>query len=174
MRPCLGCNQVCIDTVSGEKGLMVPFFHQHASVQNQDAICIANGAQSMGNHQGRRLGHHCIQSLLNRFLIRGIQMTGGFVQNDDLGLGEERSSNGDTLTLTSRQFDACSPTELSYWSGRASMNVSNWAIRAADRISSNEASFRPYRNILGKGSRKQDGVLMHHRNSPRSESSESA
>ena len=70
-----------------------PILHQ------QDQIGAAHGREPVRNHEGgsslEERGHRG----LNQLLALRIQIAGGFIQDEDLGSGEDRPGNGQALLL---------------------------------------------------------------------------
>src|ERR1700733_8750176 len=60
----------------------------------------------MGNDKCRPTLHEIVQAALDQGFRLRVQGTGGLIQNKDTRVGEDRASNGDSLTLAARQSDA--------------------------------------------------------------------
>ncbi len=78
---------------------MRPHFHDLPVVHNQDAVCVAHGAEAVGDDQHRPasadVGHVVLDDAF-RFVVQG---AGGFVQDEDAGLGEQGAGDGDALAF---------------------------------------------------------------------------
>src|SRR5262249_22553114 len=77
-----------------------PFFHQ----QNQ--VRAAYGREAMSDDEGGSPGEQRGHRRLNELLALGVEVAGGFVENEDLGSGQDRSRNGQSLLLAARELDA--------------------------------------------------------------------
>ena len=64
--------KVAVDAVLVEKRLMVAFFHYAAFLEDEDAVGVLNGAESVGDGEGRSAGEESLDRLLDESLARGV------------------------------------------------------------------------------------------------------
>ena len=70
-----------------------------ALLHNQDQISLLNGAQTMRDHQRGTALHHMIQCALDVPLGLGIQRGSSLIQNKHRRVLQQRTSNGQALSL---------------------------------------------------------------------------
>ena len=79
---------------------MGPFFHDFPFIQDQDAIGALNGAEPMRHDEGGAVDHQALQRFLHQPFGLRIQSGGGLVEQENSGILQNGSRNGDTLALT--------------------------------------------------------------------------
>ncbi len=78
-----------------------PAFFEH-----RDAVGAANGAQAMRNHQHGAALHQVPEGFLDQRFAFGIERGGGFVEDEDGRILQDRAGNGDALALATRKPEA--------------------------------------------------------------------
>ena len=81
-------------------------------VYDDDPIALLNGWHSMGDHNGSTAFHRAVQCLLNDFLTLFIQCWCGFIEDQNLGVLDKSSCNGDSLFLSSWKLRSLQSTDL--------------------------------------------------------------
>lgn len=81
---------------------MGALFHNLAAVYDADAVGVADGAEAVGDDDGVAAGHEPLQRFLNEVFGEGVYAGGGFVQNEDAGLGEGGAGDAEQLPLPHR------------------------------------------------------------------------
>jgi hypothetical protein len=81
-------------------------FDDLAVFEHDDAICVGDGAQSMGDDEAGAAGHEVLQAPLDEPLALGVEIAGRFIENEDARVGEDRAGDGDALALTAAELDA--------------------------------------------------------------------
>ena len=77
----------------------------HLSVLNDNQLIgIAEGGESVGDHNGGLSTGENAEGVLNQLFGFGIHGRGGFVQNQDLGITENGAGDGDSLPLSARKI----------------------------------------------------------------------
>ena len=77
-------------------------FNDGAVFHDEDEIGIANSRQAVGDDEGGAICAQCVHRFLDEYLSAGIDRRGGFVENEQRGLGQKRTGNGDELALAGR------------------------------------------------------------------------
>jgi hypothetical protein len=67
--------------------------------ENEDAVCDADRAETVGDDQGGAAFDELGESLLHRRLALGVESTCRLIKNQDGRVFEEGSGDGDALTL---------------------------------------------------------------------------
>lgn len=78
--------------------------HYSAVLENHDAVDIDDGAESVGDNDTSPGATQLLQTLLDRSLRMGIERGRRLVQEDELRLLEYGPSDGNSLFLSTRQF----------------------------------------------------------------------
>ena len=76
-------------------------FHDPALVEDQDPVRIADRGETVRDDQRCPPGHHLLERLLELDLRAGVESRGGFVENEDRRVLEQRAGNGQALALSS-------------------------------------------------------------------------
>ena len=85
---------------------MRALFHDGAVFHDEDEVSIANGGQAVGNDKGSAIRAQRVHRFLDEYFGAGIDRRGGFVENEQRGLGQKRAGNGDELALAGRDSTA--------------------------------------------------------------------
>ncbi len=65
-----------------------------------------DGAEAVGDDEGGAALHQVAQGILDQMFALGVQRTGGFVEDQDFGIGEDGAGDGDALLLAAGEFVA--------------------------------------------------------------------
>ena len=95
-----------VEAVLGEEGGMMPFFHNAALIQDVDAVGTADGAEAVGDDDGGASHEEPIEGLLDLDFGDGVDIGGGFIQDQNAGGGEHGTGDADELALAEREIDA--------------------------------------------------------------------
>ena len=85
---------------------MVALFDDIAVAHDQNEVGAANGRQTVGDDEAGTAFHEGIHGLLDLDLSTGIDAGGGLIENEDLGVGQDGTGNGQQLLLTLRDVGA--------------------------------------------------------------------
>ncbi|MCY1291635.1 hypothetical protein D9M70_408320 [compost metagenome] len=88
---------------------MAPDGHHLAPLHHRDTVGVLHRGQAVGDHQGGAAAHQGRQGLLDQMLAFRVQGTGGFIQQQDWGIHQQRASNGQALPLAAGQADTALP-----------------------------------------------------------------
>ena len=78
---------------------MASLLDDAAVFHGDDDVGVADGGKAMGDDEGGAVGHEPGEGAADGHLVDGIEMAGGLVENEDRGVLEEGSGDGDTLAL---------------------------------------------------------------------------
>ncbi len=78
---------------------MRALFDESALVENQDAVRVAQSAQTVGDRQRRAAASENVERFLDRLLRLGVDAARGFVEYQDLGIVEQGTRDRDPLPL---------------------------------------------------------------------------
>lgn len=81
---------------------MITFFEKSTLSQYKNLIAATNTAQTMCNHDYGHLLVQAAQRFLELSLGDGIQIAGGFVQDQDVGFPQQGTGDDQTLSLSAR------------------------------------------------------------------------
>ena len=84
----------------------VPVFADAALVEHHDLVGAADGGKPVGDHDDGAMFHQVGQRLLYQHFALGVQMAGGFVENQDGRVLEQRAGDGDALALSAAEARA--------------------------------------------------------------------
>ena len=82
---------------------MTPLLDDLPSIEYDDAVGVPNGRKTVRNDDDRAPLANSLHVLLDDALGLVIEGTGGFVEDENARVADQRSSYGDALTLASRQ-----------------------------------------------------------------------
>ena len=85
---------------------MTALLNDASALEHHDPIGIPYGAEAMRNDEGGSPLHEMIERFLDEMLALGIQGAGGLIEDEESGVLEQGSSNGNALLLSARQSDA--------------------------------------------------------------------
>ena len=81
--------------------------NQGTGVQDQDAICEAQGTGAMRDQQRGAVLGKLLQGLVNQAFAFRIDLAGCFIQYEDIRTPQDDSRKGNALALTAGKFTAC-------------------------------------------------------------------
>ena len=81
-------------------------FDDAAFVHDDDAVGLAHGRQAVGNDEHGAALADVLHVALDDGLRLVVQGAGGFVQDEDAGVGEQGAGDGDALALPAREAAA--------------------------------------------------------------------
>jgi len=81
-------------------------FDDHTFFQNENLVCISNGAKAMSNNKSRPASHERRQAFLNHRFTVGIEAGCGLIKDENSGIREDGASNRNSLALSAGQLDA--------------------------------------------------------------------
>ena len=91
--------QPCVDSIEGHQLLVASFFAQLAVVKHEDAICFPHGTETVSDDHRGAAFDQSIDRFLDESLCLRIDMTGRFIEYQDLGIASECSCKGDQLSF---------------------------------------------------------------------------
>ena len=80
--------------------------HDATVSHEQDEVRAPDRRHAMGDHERGSAGEKVRHRGLDELLALGVEIARGLVENEDLGCGQDRPGNGESLLLTSREFHA--------------------------------------------------------------------
>ncbi len=81
-------------------------FDDLALIQDVDAVGAADGAETVGDDDGGASVEETFEGLLDLGFGDGIDIGGGFIQDEDAGGGEHGAGDADELALAEGEIDA--------------------------------------------------------------------
>ena len=81
-------------------------FDDASLLQHHDKVSMAHGGKAMGDDQGGAPGEESVEGLLDEGLALGVEGTGGFVEDEDVGFGEDGAGDADALALPTAEEGA--------------------------------------------------------------------
>ena len=78
---------------------MISLFHNASLVQYHDQIRVPDGGETVGDDDAGAPFHHFLHGILDGFFRSCVYVGGGFVQNQDAGIGHEGPGDGQQLSL---------------------------------------------------------------------------
>ena len=81
---------------------MRALFGDPAIVEHHDPVSRAHCGEPVGDHQRGALRHQLVERLLHQLFAFGVQRAGGFIQQQDRRIAQQRASNRDALLLPAR------------------------------------------------------------------------
>ena len=79
---------------------MVADLRGAAGVEHDDSIGVAHGGEPVGDHDRGAFGHQFLEGMAHGLFVDGVEMGCRFVEDEHLGVLQERARDGDTLTLS--------------------------------------------------------------------------
>lgn len=77
--------------------------------EDEDAVGISEGGKTVGDRDGGAPRRESVQRLLDIFLGFGVERGGGLIKDQDLGVVDQGSCNGDALSFPARKVVAVLP-----------------------------------------------------------------
>ncbi len=91
--------EIGVEAILREQFLVGAFLDDSAVIHHQDHIGVSNGREPVSNDEVGSALHQFSHSLLNQHLGTCINTTRCFVQNQDFGISQEGTRNGEQLLL---------------------------------------------------------------------------
>ncbi len=80
-------------------------FHNPSVGDDENPIHVPHGGEPVSDDKRSAPSHQGFQRFLNQPFALRIQRAGGFVENEDGGILQDRARDGDALTLATGEFD---------------------------------------------------------------------
>ena len=93
----LAADKVGVDAGLGDKLAVLALLDNAAVVEHEDLIRVADGFQPVRDHNDGLVARQGFDGLLKPVFVFGVNIRGGFVQNDDGRVLEHCARNGDAL-----------------------------------------------------------------------------
>ena len=77
-----------------------------AIFQHQNPAGVGDGAEPVGDHKTGAALHQSLHAALDQPLGFGVEIAGGFIENQDARVGQDRPGDGDSLALPAGEFHA--------------------------------------------------------------------
>ena len=117
----LGIVQVGVKTARCQQFVVSTLFDDIAVLHYQNQVGIPNRGQPMGDDKAGAALHQIVHGLLNEQLRTRIHRAGGFIQNQDGRIRQNRPGNGQQLFLSLRNIAGFLVDFMSYPPGSVSM-----------------------------------------------------
>ena len=91
--------QMVIKAALVEQLLMGAFFDDFAVVDDEHLVSVADGAEAVGDDEAGAALHQAQQGFLDARFGAGIDAAGGFVKDQDAGVGQDGAGNRQHLAL---------------------------------------------------------------------------
>src|SRR5208282_5115633 len=88
-------------------------FHHLSAINDNDPIHMPHGGEPVRDDKGGSPLHQSFQRFLNKAFAFRIQGTGGFIENEDGWVLQDRARDCHALTLAAGEFDAALPHQRS-------------------------------------------------------------
>ena len=85
--------------VSGQQLAVSALLHNMSLIHDEDHICALDGREAVSYNEAGAPFHQIVHSLLNQYFRTCIDRTGSFIQNQNLGIRENCTRNGQKLFL---------------------------------------------------------------------------
>lgn len=102
MSGCCGRKLAVSAILSTEKLRFGAMLENSAILHHNDAMCISDGCESVGNYERCATVRQFSQRLLNGALGLGVQRRGRLIENEDRWILQKDAGNRQTLLLTTR------------------------------------------------------------------------
>ena len=96
--------QLVVDPPHLHELSVCPHLYSTPTTDHNDTVSIVDGGETVGYDNGRASFPGLIQSLLDYLLTLCVQGRGGFIEEEDLGVTDQSTCNGDPLLLSSTQL----------------------------------------------------------------------
>ena len=98
--------EVVVAALHGVELVVVAALDDEAAFDDEDLVGAADGGEAVGDDEGGAADHELVEAGLNHGLGLGIERAGGFVEDEDAGLGEQGAGDGEALALAAGELDA--------------------------------------------------------------------
>jgi len=106
----LSFHELFVGTSGADEFVVGPALYDFTLVKDDNFVGVFDGTQTMSDNDDGLPAklNQLVEGLLHLVLTFGVQGTGGFVQEENLRLADESTSNGYTLLLPARKLDSSS------------------------------------------------------------------
>ena len=98
--------EVIVAAVELIEGLVGSAFYDLTLLYDEDLVGSADGGEAVGDDEGGAALHEEIEAVLDHGFGLGVEGAGGFVEDEDAGVGEDGAGDGDALALAAGELDA--------------------------------------------------------------------
>src|SRR5215470_2332083 len=106
MEPHLVFVQARVPAAAGQELLVRPVLDEAAALDRDDAVGVADGGETVGDHEHRPALEHGPHVLLDDALGLVVERAGGLVEDEDAWIGDERPGDRQPLPLTAGERGA--------------------------------------------------------------------
>ena len=99
-------HEVGVLAVAGDQCVVAALFDQAAAVEDQDAIGLAQRGQAVGDRDRRAARVSALKRLLNGLLAFGVDVAGGFVEDQDRRIVQNRAGDRHPLPFAAGEAGA--------------------------------------------------------------------
>ena len=99
----LGVVQAAVDAAFGQQGLVFSLLGDAAAVHDVDAVAVHHIGQAVGDEDDRFLPRQLADGRHDVVFTLGVHVGGGFVEEVDGRVVQQRTGHGQTLALTAGQ-----------------------------------------------------------------------
>ena len=85
---------------------MGALFDKLAFGDDEDLIGVADGREAVGDDEGGAACHEAFEGFVDEALGFAVEGGSGFVEEEDLGIGEDGPGDGDALALAAGELGA--------------------------------------------------------------------
>ena len=107
----LGLDEKTIGAVALDQFVVAAAFHDPAVVENEDAVGMADGGETVGDDQAGAAVHEPFERFVDEALALGIEGGGGLVEQENARIGEDGAGDGDALALAAGELGAARADE---------------------------------------------------------------
>ena len=83
--------------------LVGALLHYPTLLEHHYEVGMLYGAEAVGDDEGGAARHEAVERLLHKVFALGVERRGGFVEDEDVGIGEDGTSYGETLPLSAAE-----------------------------------------------------------------------
>src|SRR5216683_5836107 len=88
-----------VQAVGGQQLPVRPALHDPPLRENDDEIGVLHGREPVGDHEDGAMRHQPVDRFLHEALGFGVERAGGFVEDEDRWIAQQRAGNRDALPL---------------------------------------------------------------------------
>ena len=81
-------------------------FGDLAVLDHYDLVGVTDGAEAVGDDEAGAAGHERGERLLDQSLVLRVEVAGGLVEDEDVGIGQHGPRDGDALALAAGEPQA--------------------------------------------------------------------
>ena len=85
---------------------MCAAFDDGAMLKHENLVGLTNGAEAVGDHETGATLHQALESFLNQALGGGVDTGGGFIEDQNRRIGQQRARDADALFLAHTELHA--------------------------------------------------------------------